>query len=567
MYVKIITSGTRRYVRLVEAFRDEQGASQHRVIANLGRLESVQAGEANALINGLLRASGQASLEEGSGSVEFAPALTVGDTWLLTALWKSLGFHDAFRRALRTAHPSFDAEKLLRVMVFNRLCDPESKLGLLRWLEATLVPEVETESVTHQRLLRVMDTVAERAQSLETTLATLLRPLIDETLSLVFYDMTTISVEAGEVDEDDLRRFGMSKEGVIRPQVMLGVVQTAEGLPLHHEVFAGNTAEAKTLIPVLRQVLARFPIRRVIVVADRGLLSLDNLEELKGITLADGVPLEFILAVPGRRYGDFTETLATFHTSTCLKAEQEVVGETTWNGCRLIMAHHPWVAATKTSARDARIDEIEALAADWAGKLDGQDAGVKAKGRKLSDAGAGARFYHAVKEAHLGRILRLDMHATTFSYHLDEAALALARINDGKLILVTNVDAATLTATQVVERYKSLADIERGFRVLKSEIEIAPVFHRLTQRIRAHALICFLALVLYRVMRMRLKAKHSPLSPERALEITRRIQWHQVTLHQRHTTSGLSALTPQQQELFSILDLPIPSQNRLQPAS
>ena len=105
MYVKIITSGTRRYVRLVEAFRDEHGASQHRVIANLGRLESVQAGEANALINGLLRASGQASLEEGSGSVEFAPALTVGDTWLLTALWKSLGFHDAFRRALRTAHP------------------------------------------------------------------------------------------------------------------------------------------------------------------------------------------------------------------------------------------------------------------------------------------------------------------------------------------------------------------------------------------------------------------------------------------------------------------------------
>jgi hypothetical protein len=567
MYVKVISSGGRRYVRLVEAFRDEHGAVQHRVVANLGRIEAVQGGEANALINGLLRASGQAPLEEGTGAVEFAPALSVGDTWLLTALWKSLGFQDAFRRVLRNAHPGFDAEKLLRVMVFNRLCDPESKLGLLRWLEGTLVPEVAAESVTHQRLLRVMDTVAERAESLGSTLATLLRPLIDETLSLVFYDMTTISVEAGEADADDLRRFGMSKEGVIRPQVMLGVVQTAEGLPLHHEVFAGNTAEAKTLIPVLRQVLARFPIRRVVVVADRGLLSLDNLEELKAITLADGVALEFILAVPGRRYGDFAETLGTFHDSVCVKADREVVGETTWNGCRLVMAHHPAVAMAKTTRRDERIAEIESLAGEWAGKLDGQDAGVKLRGRKLSDAGAGARFYHAVKEAHLGHILRLDMRAATFSYDVDEAALALARINDGKLILVTNVDAKTLNAQQVVERYKALADIERGFRVLKSEIEIAPVFHRLTQRIRAHALICFLALLLYRVIRMRLKAKHSSLSPERALEITRRIQLHQVTLHRRHTTSGLSALTAQQHELFSALDLPIPTQNRLKPVS
>lgn len=564
MYVKVITSGGRRYVRLVEAFRDEHGAAQHRVITNLGRVEALQAGEANALINGLLRASGQASLEEGTGAVQFASALSVGDTWLLTALWKSLGFHDAFRRVLRNAHPGFDAEKLLRVMVFNRLCDPESKLGLLRWLDGTLVPEVATESVTHQRLLRVMDTVAGRAPSLENALATLLRPLIDDTLSLVFYDMTTISVEAGEKDADDLRRFGMSKEGIIRPQVMLGVVQTAEGLPLHHEVFAGNTAEAKTLIPVLREVLDRFPIRRVIVVADRGLLSLDNLEELKGITLADGVPLEFILAVPGRRYGDFTETLGTFHSSSCANADKEVVGETTWNGCRLVMAHHPAVAAAKGTQRDARMAEIETLAGAWAGKLDSQDAGVKVRGRKLSDAGAGARFYHAVKEAHLGHILRLDMHTDTFSYRVDEAALALARINDGKLILVTNVDAKTLNTAQVVERYKALADIERGFRVLKSEIEIAPVFHRLNQRIRAHAMICFLALLLYWVIRMRLKDKNSPLSPERALEITRRIQFHRVTLHQRHTTSGLSTLSPQQQDLFTTLDLPTPSQNSLQ---
>jgi transposase len=84
---------------------------------------------------------------------------------------------------------------------------------------------------------------------------------------------------------------------------------------------------------------------------------------------------------------------------------------------------------------------------------------------------------------------------------------------DGNLVLVSNV--ADLSAQQIVEHYKSLVDIERGFRMLKSQIEIAPVFHRLPHRIRAHALICFLALVLYRVIRMWLKASNVAHAPER----------------------------------------------------
>ena len=78
------------------------------------------------------------TLDQGTGAVDFAPARSVGDTWLLTALWKKLGFADAFRRILRNRR-QFDTERLLRVMVFNRLCDPESKLGILRWLEGSLV--------------------------------------------------------------------------------------------------------------------------------------------------------------------------------------------------------------------------------------------------------------------------------------------------------------------------------------------------------------------------------------------------------------------------------------------
>lgn len=173
-----------------------------------------------------------------------------------------------------------------------------------------------------------------------------------------------------------------------------------------------------------------------------------------------------------------------------------------------------------------------------------------------------ARFYQAVSEARLAHILKVDLSADTFNYTLDAKALERARMIDGKLLLVTNIPAAEFTPEQVIARYKALSDIEQGFRVLKSEIEIAPVYHRLPDRIRAHALICFLALVLYRVLRMRLKAHEHRLSPRRALEIARRIQFHQVALHRQQIAKGLSSLTPEQHELFETIDLPKPSAKR-----
>jgi len=125
-----------------------------------------------------------------------------------------------------------------------------------------------------------------------------------------------------------------------------------------------------------------------------------------------------------------------------------------------------------------------------------------------------------------------------------------------KLALITN--APDLTPTEAVTRYKGLADIERGFRVLKSDIEIAPVHHRLPDRIRAHAMICFLALVLYRVMRMRLKAKGQSASPRTALSLLARIQKHTAHAGKR-SFEGLSKTTPEQLDLFDALNLPKPT--------
>ena len=558
MFLKITRSGTRQYLQLVEAFRDEAGKARHRTLVTLGRLDQLT-DSLDSVISGLLKVTGRPNfLDAALPAVEFESARALGNVWALNELWESLGFGE-LRRVFRKTRHSIDVEALIRVMVFNRLCDPESKLGVLRWLDTVAMPGIEVETITHQHLLRSMDALVDHQADVDAVVANLLRPLIDQELSVVFYDMTTIRTEGLATVDGDVRQYGMAKEGLIARQVMLGVVQTGDGLPIYHEVFAGNTAESPTLLPTLKTVLERFPsISRVVLVADRGLLSLDNLEALSEIRLESGKPLEFVLAVPGRRYSEFADLLRDFQRQ-CEAAEQEIVDELPWRGLRLIVAHHPELARQAQTLRRERIETLETQANTWVGKLDAQDAGVKARGKKLSDSGAKARLYHAVKDARLANIIRVDLKNERFAYEIDHDALALAQLMDGKLLLVTNTP--ELSPQGVVDRYKSLADIERGFRVLKSEIEIGPVFHRLPERIKAHAAICFIALILYRVMRQRLSSADAPLSPERALEELQKLQRHQIRINQAdRPVTGISRLSETQDRVFAALRLKKPTQ-------
>jgi len=555
MFLKVSSSGGHRYVRLVESFRNDNGQPRQRTVATLGRLDE-PGGALDALLNGLLRAKGRPIGGTGTPQLRFESALSLGDVWALDALWHELGF-DGLGAVLRRARFSAAAEQAIRVMVFNRLCDPESKLGVLRWLQTVSMPGIDATALTHQRLLRSMDALMDHQQAVDDCVAQLLRPLIDQDLSVVFYDLTTIRAQGLSQQDGDVRHFGMSKEGVIARQFMLGVVQTAEGMPIYHEVFDGNAAEAPTLEPTLKKVLERYPhIRRLVVVADRGLLSLDNIEALTKLHVAGDRPLEFILAVPGRRYAQFVELLQPF-AAQAAQATAELVTEAQWQGHRLVVAHNPVRAAEQSQQRLARIHALQQRADQLAGKLDAQDEGKLQRGRKLSDSGAKARFFHEVSDAHLARIIQVDLKSDLFTYAIDEAALARAQLMDGKLMLVTNVQ--DMAADEVVQRYKALADIERGFKVLKSEIEIAPVFHRLPERIKAHASICFMALILYRVMRQRLKLAGSDLSPEAALADLRRIQRHTVSIDSAAPITGVSTIQTRQAQTLAALRVKKPS--------
>ena len=547
MYTRITESGGRRYLQLVEGHRDETGKVRVKVVANLGRLDKLSPTKLDPLINGLNRAVGR--LENTASDITYDSSLGFGDVFALHELWKDLGFDRALKRALRSGRREIDAEALVRAMVFNRLCAPDSKLGVLRWLETVAMPAMP-DGITHQHLLRAMDALLGQVDAVEMELAKQIRPLVDRNLTVVFYDLTTVRIHGESEVEQDIRAYGMNKEtGGIARQFVMGVVQTAEGLPLMHTVHPGNVAETKTLQAMLSRVLQRFPIERVILVADRGLLSLDNIDALTSLAKEGGRTLEFILAVPARRYGELVEAFRT------LAFDAEGLAETTFAGHRLIVAHDPLRAAEQGEARRARIAELDAMAEKMVGKLNAQDEGATPQGRRASDRGAYSRFTRAVAEAEMTRFLKADLTADRFSWSVEEEAVAEAELFDGKLALITNT--TDISPAEAVARYKGLADIERGFRVLKSDIEIAPVHHHLPDRIRAHALICFLALTLYRVMRMRLKAKGHSASPKAALNLLGRIQKHTAHAGTR-TLQGVSRTTPEQLELFDALSLPKP---------
>jgi transposase len=546
MYTRITRSGGRSYLQLVESYRIEGGGVRQRVIANFGRLDQLEPKDLDPLINGLNRALGRATND--AFTPEYDSAKAYGDVFLLHQLWHQLGFSKVIGKALRSSKRTTDAEALIRLMVFNRLCAPDSKLGCLDWLETVSIPDMP-EAVTHQHLLRTMDALVEHGEQIENLVAEQLRPLLDQQLSVVFYDLTTIRIHGEARLENDLRARGMNKEtGGIARQFVLGVVQSAEGLPLMHTVHPGNVAETKTLQSMLTQVLARFPVERVILVADRGLLSLDNIAELTQLADVQARKLQFILAVPARRYSELCETFETL-------AWTDGLAESTFAGHRLVAAHDPVRAAEQTERRRERIQEQVDFAETLVSKLNAQDGGQSEKGRRASDRGAYSRFVRSVADAELTRYIKADYDSELFSYWLDEQAIEKAERFDGKLVLVTNVQ--DFPAVEILDRYKALADIERGFRVLKSDLEIAPVYHRLPDRIKAHALICFMALILYRVMRMRLRENGNAASPKTALELLRRIQQHKATVGTKEYT-GTSKATQAQLDLFAALEIPAP---------
>ena len=166
----------------------------------------------------------------------------------------------------------------------------------------------------------------------------------------------------------------------------------------------------------------------------------------------------------------------------------------------------------------------------------------------------------------LAHFIKVDLHSDLFSFSVDEERQRYLERLDGKLrVVIVNTDAA---AAEVITRYKSLAHIERGFRKLESDIGVGPIYHRLPRRIRAHALVCFLALILHRVLRMRLKQEGRAESPVRLLEQLRRVHQQSAATPGGHVVHGVTKLAAEQKALFAAIGVPTPKPQELaEPAS
>ena len=212
MYLQVTRSGSRRYVQLVEAYRDpDSGQPKQRPLATLGRLDQLTAADVDGVINGLLRVTARPDWETLSQPISaerttFETALQLGDVWVLSQLWQQLPIGSAIRASLHQRRYRLEIERVVRVLVFKRLSAPSSKLGVLRWLETVYLPGLNGYRLTHQQLLRAMDALITYQEELEQQLAATLLPQFTDSLDRVFYDLTTMRIEGEGAVDDDLRQ-------------------------------------------------------------------------------------------------------------------------------------------------------------------------------------------------------------------------------------------------------------------------------------------------------------------------------------------------------------------------
>lgn len=372
-------------------------------------------------------------------------------------------------------------ESLFRHMVLARLTYPVSKLKTVEYLQQHRGISIDISSI-----YRFLDRFyAHHKAKVEKIIFEYSRKILGE-IQVVFYDMTTLYFEAE--DEDELRKIGFSKDGKFQcPQIMIGLLVGENGYPIGYEVFEGNTFEGKTIIPVIRDIEKKYNLPKPIVVADSGLLSRININEL----VNDGY--SFIL---GARIKNETEAMK-----------------------RNILEHTKHLEEGKT-ARITKADGTH-LIIGFSIKRAKKDAYNREKGiQKLREKISGGYL----TKAHInnrGCNKFLVFGNKTISISLDSAKIEADVAWDGLKGYVTNI--STLTDDEIIERYQHLWKIEKAFRISKTDLRIRPIFHRKEERIKAHLCVAFAAYAVYKELERLLAVNKIDISPAKAIELSKTI--------------------------------------------
>ena len=492
-----------RYVALAHN-RREGAKTRAEVLLNLGREDRLDTDGLRRLVGSLTRylgdaptAAGQDAPAVGSGpsleDLDILASKPLGAVWLLDGLWRRLGIADALRAAVGGRRFTTDVERVLFALVANRALDPCSKLAAAEWASHDVaIPGLD--AMDEDQAYRAMDLLVDADVEGEVQRAVFFAAadLLNLEVDLLLFDTTSTYFERDTEEPDGgLRRYGHSKDSrPDLPQIVIGLAVTREGIPVRVWVWPGNSND-NSVLPQVKDDLRGWRLGRVVTVVDRGFSSKDNLDYLRragghwiaGEKMRDGAAEHKAALSRQGRYQPVRDNLRVKE----IRLDDE--GQR-----RFIVCHNPVEAERDRARRDDTIARLEA-------ELDRIDAArnrlAKAKpgARRDREAAAHTKAECALRDhPTLGRYLRQLKNGRL---RIDRAKVTTEARLDGKFLLSTSDP--DLSAADVALSYKNLLEAERGFRDLKSTLELRPVFHRLAHRIHAHVLLCWLALLLIRV--------------------------------------------------------------------
>lgn len=363
-------------------------------------------------------------------------------------------------------------ESLLKDMVISRITHPGSKLNLSKYLSETGKSELSVYSI-----YRFLDKLNNKLKAIiEDISFEYTKSILGGSIGVVFYDMTTIYFEASEAD--DFRIAGFSKEGKHQnPQILLGLLVGRDGYPIGYELFEGNTFEGHTLIPVLEKYIERFNIEKPIVIADSGLLSISNIEQL----LEHGYGFIIGARIKNENKAITEKILALELTDGQLACIDK------GNGLKLHLSYSEKRAKKDRYNRERGVKKLE----------------KQINTGKLTKANINNRGYN--------KFLKLE---GQINISLDRQKLESDKKWDGLKGYLTNTD---LNSSQVISNYNNLWKIEKAFRISKTDLRIRPVFHRLRNRIEAHICISFMAYLVYKELERALSQSGKGISMNEAI--------------------------------------------------
>ena len=543
MFVRIKTTpnSPRRSVQLVEGVRD-RGKVRQRIVRHIGvamdedELERLrQLGEyvkakleqerqpllfapekiAEQVIRVGRQGDGKPELPVDLKQLEEEQRLVTGVHEVYGEMYRLLGLDALLPRSRYRA--SHDA---LFHVVMARVANPDSKRGSVRRLEEDFGVSLPLEKV-----YRMMDQLdAQAIDHLRTRVGEASRALLPEPAAVLFFDCTTLAFETAV--EDELRQHGFSKDGKHGDsQVLLALMVTREGLPISYEVFPGATYEGRSLAPVLQDMQRRHQVERTVCVADRGMLSAENLDAM------DKMGNEYVVGARLRNLPSaLKEQVLDLDAFGPLEGSQSRrVGEWEHKGRRLIVVFCP-----KRARKDAhdRRKAVERLL----GMLERSDNPKE----PLSNHGA-KRFIAVEGDARLT---------------VNPEKIAAAERWDGFAGVITNLHDAAVT--EVLSRYQGLWQVEESFRITKHDLRVRPVWHWTPDRIRAHIAISFMAFACVRHLAYRVAIQKHRMSPE----VIRSALVHRQCsiLRCRHSGNRYvvpSKPTPAAEQIYATMGLPL----------